>query len=161
MTDLLLAIDVGNTNLTFGIFNGSDIVGSFRMTTKMPRTSDEFGIWILDLLRARGYEKSQISDVIIASVVPAIMHSLGSAIIKYVDRTPIVVGTGTKTGLKINATNPRELGTDRVVDLVAGLEIYGGPIMVIDFGTATTYDVVLADGTFECAITSPGIRVSA
>lgn len=158
---VLLAVDVGNTNLTFGIFRGETISGSFRMTTKLPRTSDEFGIWILDLLNARGVKKEQVQDVIIASVVPGIMHSLNSGIIKYLEKKPIVVGAGTKTGLKISMANPRELGADRVVDAVAGLELYGGPVMVIDFGTATTYDLVLADGTFLCGITSPGIRISA
>ncbi len=158
---VLLAIDVGNTNLTFGIFKGEAIVGTFRMTTKMPRTSDEFGIWILDLLEARGVRKEQVEDVIIASVVPGIMHSLNSGIIKYLDKTPIIVGAGIKTGLKINMANPKELGADRVVDAVGGLELYGGPVMVIDFGTATTYDLVLEDGTFVCGITSPGIRISA
>lgn len=158
---VLLAIDVGNTNLTFGIFQGEVIVGTFRMTTKMPRTSDEFGLWILDLLEAKGVKKNQVEDVIIASVVPGIMHSLNSGIIKYLNKTPIIVGTGIKTGLKINIANPRELGADRVVDAVGGLALYGGPIMVIDFGTATTYDLVLEDGTFVCAITSPGIRISA
>lgn len=158
---VLLAIDVGNTNLTFGIFKDEEIVGTFRMTTKMPRTSDEFGLWILDLLEARGVQKEQVEDVIIASVVPGIMHSLNSGVIKYLDKTPIVVGAGIKTGLKISMPNPKELGADRVVDLVGGLELYGGPVMVIDFGTATTYDLVLADGTFVCGITSPGIRISA
>ena len=157
----LLAIDVGNTNLTCGIFENEEIVGTFRMTTKIQRTSDEFGIAFLEMLYARNIKKEEIRDVIIASVVPAVMHSLNSSVIKYLDRTPIVVGPGTKTGLRINMANPRELGADRVVDAVAGYELYGGPVMVIDFGTATTYDLILADGTFESGITSPGIRISA
>jgi len=161
MSKYLLGIDVGNTNLTCGIFDGDKIVGTFRMTTKMPRTSDEFGIAFLDMLSARGVKSEEIMDVIIASVVPGVMHSLNSSIIKYLDKTPIVIGTGTKTGLRINMANPRELGADRVVDAVAGFELYGGPIMVIDFGTATTYDLILADGTFESGITSPGIRICA
>lgn len=158
---VLLVIDVGNTNLTIGTFQDGKITGTFRMTTKMPRTSDEFGICILDLLAARGVQKEQIVDVCVASVVPGIMHSLNSGIIKYLQKTPIVVGAGTKTGLRIAMTNPKELGADRVVDAVAGYELYGGPVMVIDFGTATTYDLVLEDGTFFCGITSPGIRISA
>ncbi len=158
---ILLAVDVGNTNLTFGIFEEDAIVGTFRITTKLPRTSDEYGVLILDLLEARGIKKEQVRDVIIATVVPGIMHSLNSGIIKYLEKKPILVGAGTKTGLKISMANPREMGADRVVDAVAGLVLYGGPVLVIDFGTATTYDLILADGTFLCGITSPGIRISA
>lgn len=159
--DLLLGIDVGNTNITFGVFKGEEIVRTFRMTTKMQRTSDEFGVWISNLLQGCGYEPEELKDVIIASVVPGIMHSLNAGIIKYLKRTPIVIGAGTKTGLRINMANPKELGADRVVDCVAGYEIYGGPIMVIDFGTATTYDLVLSGCVFESGITSPGIRICA
>ncbi len=163
--DLLLAVDVGNTNLTFGIFRGEEIIGTFRMTTKIPRTSDEFGIWIRDLLEAKGAPYRELTGVVVASVVPGIMHSLNSGIIKYLDITPIVVGAGTKTGIRLNMANPHEMGADRVVDAVAGYELYGKPqnkaMMVIDFGTATTYDLVLANGTLECGITSPGIRICA
>ena len=161
----LLAIDVGNTNLTFGIFRGSEIIGTFRMTTKLPRTSDEIGIWIKNLLAERDVMPEQLCGVIVASVVPGIMHSLNSGVIKYLHHTPITVGAGMKTGIRINMANPLEMGADRVVDAVAGYELYGRPektpIMVIDFGTATTYDLVLADGTLSCGITSPGIRICA
>lgn len=159
--DLLLGIDVGNTNITYGIFQGKNILKTFRMTTKMQRTSDEFGVWITSLLGESGYTPEDLKDVIIASVVPGIMHSLNSGIIKYLGKTPIVIGAGTKTGLRINMANPKELGADRVVDCVAGYELYGGPIMVIDFGTATTYDLVLDGCVFETGITSPGIRICA
>ncbi len=163
--DLLLAVDVGNTNLTFGIFRGAEIVGTFRMTTKLTRTSDEFGVWIKNLLAERGVSCEQLRGVIVASVVPGIMHSLNSGIIKYLGHTPIVVGAGMKTGLRIKMANPLELGADRVVDCVAGYEIYGKEdhtaVMVIDFGTATTYDLVLDGCVFVCGITSPGIRISA
>ena len=163
--DILLAIDVGNTNLTFGIFRGSEIIGTFRMTTKLPRTSDEFGIWIKNLLSERDVTPDMLCGVITASVVPGIMHSLNSGVIKYLHHTPIVVGAGTKTGIRLKMANPLEMGADRVVDAVAGYELFGKPektpIMVIDFGTATTYDLVLADGTLRCGITSPGIRICA
>ncbi|MBO4324814.1 MAG: type III pantothenate kinase [Lachnospiraceae bacterium] len=158
---MLLGIDVGNTNITFGIFKGKDIVKTFRMTTKMQRTSDEFGVWIQSLITGCGYNPEELKDVIVASVVPGIMHSLNSGIIKYLNRTPIVISAGTKTGLRINMANPKELGADRVVDCVAGYELYGGPIMVIDFGTATTYDLVLDGCVFETGITSPGIKICA
>ena len=99
--------------------------------------------------------------VIIASVVPDIMHSLGSAIIKYFHVKPIVVSAGIKTGIRINMENPRQIGSDRIVDAVAAYTIHGGPVIVIDYGTATTYDLVGPDGTFEAAIIAPGIRTSA
>jgi type III pantothenate kinase len=159
---MLLAIDVGNTNLTFGVFDeDDDLVASFRMTTKIPRTSDEYGIMILEILKAKGLSKEMIKDIMIASVVPGVMHSLKSGMIKYIGKTPYIVGVGTKTGLKLPMANPAEMGADRVVDAIGGLDIYGGPVLVIDFGTATTYDLILADGTFVAGITSPGIKISA
>lgn len=159
---MLLAIDVGNTNLTFGLFNKSgELTTSFRMTTKIPRTSDEYGIMALNILEAKGAKKEEIEDVMIASVVPGVMHSLTSGMIKYLGKKPYVVGPGTKTGLKLPVANPAEMGADRIVDAVAGRELYGGPVLVIDFGTATTYDLIMDDGTFTCGITSPGIKISA
>lgn len=158
---MLLVIDVGNTNITLGIFRGEELQGSFRMTTKLSRTSDEFGIFICNLFKTRGIEPSDIEDVIIASVVPKIMYSLTSGIIKYLGKNPIIVGAGTKTGIKINIANPKEIGADRVVDAVAGYELYGGPVIVIDFGTATTYDLIMEDGTFAAGITSPGLQICA
>lgn len=158
---MLLVVDVGNTNITLGIFKGDQLCGSFRMTTKMTRTSDEFGIFICDLFKTKGIEVSEIEDVMIASVVPKIMYSLTSGIIKYLGKTPLIVGAGTKTGLKISIANPREIGADRVVDAVAGYELYGGPVIVIDFGTATTYDFITGDGSFTAGITSPGLQICA
>lgn len=158
---MLLGIDVGNTNITLGVFEEEAIIATYRITTKILRTSDEFGLLILDLLAAKGIEKEQIHDVIIASVVPNIMYSLNSGIIKYLDHVPIIIGTGTKTGIRIQTANPNEVGADRIVDLVAAYELYGGPVLVIDFGTATTYDLITEDGCFIAGITSPGIRISA
>ena len=159
---MLLAIDVGNTNLTFGVFDDKDeLVTTFRMTTKIPRTSDEYGGVVINLLYARGIEISEIEDIMIASVVPGIMHSLVSGMIKYLNKQPLIVGVGTKTGLKLPVANPAEMGADRIVDAVAGYELYGGPVLVIDFGTATTYDLITKDAEFICGITSPGIRICA
>lgn len=159
---MLLAIDVGNTNLTFGVFDKEDnIAATFRMTTKIPRTSDEYGIMIINILREKGIDKDMIEDVMISSVVPATMHSLTSAIIKYLGKNPYIVGVGIKTGLKLPVANPAELGADRIVDAVAGYDLYGGPVLVLDFGTATTYDLITEDGSFTAGITSPGIRISA
>ena len=158
---MLLVIDVGNTNITLGVFNEEKIVGTYRIITKIPRTSDEFGLLFCDLLHVKEIDRNCIDSVIIASVVPAIMYSLTSAIIKYLGVTPLIVGAGTKTGIKILTANAKEVGADRIVDLVAAYEEYGGPVFVIDFGTATTYDLVTEDGKFTAGITSPGIRISA
>lgn len=158
---MLLVIDVGNTNITLGIFKEEELLASFRMTTRIPRTSDEYGITICDLLKNRNIKVEDIEAVIIASVVPGIMHSLKNSIIKYLSITPFEVGAGTKTGIKIATPNPKEIGADRIVDAVAAYEIYGGPLIVIDFGTATTYDLISENGSFLAGITCPGIRISA
>lgn len=158
---MLLAVDVGNTNITCGIFEDSELVTTFRMTTKEKRTSDEYGVWFCSLVENRGIKREQITDAILASVVPDVMHSLVNSIWKYFNCRPVIVGTGTKTGLRIATANPKEIGADRVVDAVAGYEMYGGPVLVIDFGTATTYDLITADGEFIAGVTSPGIAISA
>jgi type III pantothenate kinase len=158
---MLLVIDVGNTNITLGVFEDVNLKASFRLTTNTDRTSDEYGLVLCDLLKAKNIGIKEITSVIIASVVPKLMHSLSSGIIKYLGITPLIVGSGTKTGIKVNATNPKEVGADRVVDAVAAYEIYGGPVLVIDFGTAITYDLITADGTLAAAVTCPGLRISA
>lgn len=157
---MLLVVDVGNTHITLGVFDGKDIKATFRATAKQPRTSDEYGIQLCDLLEHRDFDIKEITDVIISSVVPDVMHSLTSAIIKYFHVRPLVPST-LDMGLKINTEHPKEIGPDRIVDAVAAYEKYGGPVIVIDFGTATTYDIVTADGVFEGGVISPGIRTSA
>ena len=158
---MLLAIDVGNTNITIGIFEKEELVATFRMTTKLPRTSDEYGISICELIEHKGFESKEIDAVIISSVVPDIMHSLSNAIIKYFEIKPLVVSAGIKTGIKIITDNPRETGADRIVDAVAAFELYGGPAIVVDYGTATTHDLIGPNGEFLAGVTSPGIRTSA
>lgn len=157
---MLLVIDVGNTHITLGVFDGEELKATFRATAKQPRTSDEYGIQLCDLLMHRGFDVKEITDVIISSVVPDVMHSLGSAIIKYFHVKPFVPTT-VDMGLKIDTEHPKEIGPDRIVDAVAAYEKYGGPVIVADFGTATTYDVVSKDGVFEGGVISPGIRTSA
>ena len=158
---MLLVIDVGNTNITFGVYAGKDIKSTFRMMSKLARTSDEYGINIYSMLKDNGVEHKDIDGVIIASVVPNVMYSLTSAVIKYLGCEPLIVGPGLKTGIKVATPNPKEIGADRIVDAVGAYEMYGGPVLVIDFGTATTYDLISADGDFEAGITAPGIRMSA
>ena len=158
---MLLVIDVGNTNITLGVFEKEKLEATFRMTAKQPRTSDEYGIKLCTLLEHRGFDIEEIDAVIVSSVVPDIMHSLGSAIIKYFHIKPLIVSPNLETGLQINTENPKDMGPDRIVDAVAAYEKYGGPVIVIDFGTATTYDVVSEKGVFEGGVISPGIRTSA
>ena len=158
---MLLTIDVGNTNITLGVFKDKELLGTFRMTTKTPRTSDEYGFTICGILEHRNIQASDIEAVIIASVVPDIMYSLTSGIIKYFDIRPIVVSAGIKTGIRIVTENPKEIGPDRIVDAVAAYDMFGGPVIVIEFGTATTYDLIGPKGTFEAGITAPGIETAA
>lgn len=158
---MLLAIDIGNTNITIGLFDKDEILGTFRMTTKIPRTSDEYGIFFCNLLNSKGVSCGDIDAAIMASVVPDVNHHIINGLIKYFNVNPIVVGPGIKTGLKIAIPNPKEVGADRIVDAVAAYEIYGGPVLVIDYGTATTHDLVLEDGTLVGGVTSPGIRIAA
>ncbi|MDD6207442.1 MAG: type III pantothenate kinase [Clostridiales bacterium] len=159
---MILAVDIGNTNITFGIFDGDNLVGTFRMTTQISRTSDEYGIFLCQVLEHRSIDPAQIEGVVISTVVPKIMYSFESAIHKYFQAARVInIGVGIKTGIKIGITNPHEIGADRIVDAVAGYELYGGPILVLDFGTATTHDLITADGTLVAGVTTPGIRISA
>jgi type III pantothenate kinase len=158
---MILVIDVGNTNITCGVYEGKELKTTFRMMTKQPRTSDEYEIHLRELLRTNGINKKDIKGSIIASVVPNVMHALLGGLVRYVETNPIIVGPGVKTGIKIVTENPREIGPDRIVDAVAAYEKYGGPVLVLDFGTATTYDLVTEDGCFTAGITAPGIRISA
>jgi type III pantothenate kinase len=158
---MLLVVDVGNTNITMGIMEKDKILGTFRMTTKENRTSDEYGVLVYDMIRRKGFDPKEIEDTIIASVVPKMMYSFTNAIYKYFGKNPIVVGPGIKTGISIKTANPKQLGADRIVDAVAAYEIYGGPVLVIDYGTATTYDLVNEKGEFIAGLIVPGIQTSA
>ncbi len=157
---MILVIDVGNTNMTLGVFSGEKMEATFRMMTKTPRTSDEYGVMMIQLLKNKGIEAEQIEGSIIASVVPDVMHSLTGAVVRYLNTQPLIVGPGVKTGIKIVTEDPRAIGADRIVDAVAAYEKYGGPVLVLDFGTATTYDLVRENGEFAAGITAPGIRIS-
>jgi type III pantothenate kinase len=158
---MILVIDVGNTNITCGVFNGDKLVSSFRLTTGTARTSDEYGIEIMSMLFINHVDKDKIDGVMIASVVPKVMHALVNSIVKYIGKKPYIVGPGIKTGIKIATDNPREVGPDLIVDAVAGYEIYGGPVLIIDFGTATTFIMVNDKGELFTGVFSPGIRISA
>ena len=157
---MLLAIDIGNTDFTIGVFQGKKLCDTFRMRTKINRTSDEYGVFILNTLQYKGYDTKDVEDVIIASVVPAVMHSFNSAIIKYFGLTPIIVGPGIRTGIRIATTNPKETGADRIVDAVAGYELYGGPVIVVDFGTATTFCAISDKAEYLGGTICPGLKIS-
>ncbi|MGL4737827.1 MAG: type III pantothenate kinase [Cellulosilyticaceae bacterium] len=158
---MLLVIDVGNTNIVVGVMKHQELIASFRLTTQMTRTSDEYGVTLVSMLGHSGIQRNQIKDVIIGSVVPDIMYSLINSIKKYFEIKPMIVSTELDTGIVVKTDNPKEVGVDRIINCVAGYELFGGPCMVIDFGTATTYDVLNEKGEFIAGITSPGIRICA
>lgn len=157
---MILVIDVGNTNMTLGVYEGEELKGTFRMMTQTPRTSDEYGVVITQMLKNRGIDTARLEGSIVASVVPDVMHSLIGSLVKYIGTRPIIVGPGIKTGIRIITEDPRAIGADRIVDAVAAYEKYGGPVLVLDFGTATTYDLITEKGEFAAGITAPGIRIS-
>lgn len=158
---MILAVDIGNSNIVLGVFDGDDIIGNWRMVTRKDKTSDEYGIFILNSLRYSDIDKNKIKSAIVSSVVPNVMHSFENALKKYFDIEPIIVGPGIKTGITISNDNPREVGADRIVGLVAAYDIYGGPLIVIDFGTATTYDILSENGEFKYGVTAPGLQITA
>lgn len=158
---MLLAIDVGNTNIKYALFEGDEIISSFRVRTDSTKTSDELAVSLAGLITGKGFDKSSISAVIISSVVPDIMHSMNNAITKIFKIKPMLVGPGIKTGIRLVKTNPEEVGSDRIVNGVAALARYGGPVIAVDYGTATKFDLFGDDNVFESAVTCPGVMLSA
>lgn len=158
---MLIAVDIGNTNITIGIIDGKNIINNYRLTTKLERTSDEYGFMIINFLHASNISVSQIKDIIISSVVPKINYSFINSIKKYINKEPIIIGPGIKTGISIKIDNPKTLGGDRLVDAAGAYYLYGGPCLVIDFGTATTFDVINEKGEFIGGSTAPGIGICA
>ena len=154
---MILTIDVGNTNIVIGAFKEDELVAHWRMTTNIYKSSDELGIFIYNILKHNKIAVEQIENVVIASVVPDIMLSLENGIIKYLNIEPLIVGPGIKTGINIRTDNPKELGADRIVNAVAALYLYGSPAIVIDFGTATTFDVISEEGSYIGGVISPGL----
>lgn len=157
---MLIAIDVGNTNMVFGIFEGARLMGSFRLKTDVNRTSDEIGLLACEYFQKFGLDALRVEDVIIASVVPPVMYTLTSAIIKYFDRKPLVVDDGVDPGLPYGVSGDERLGPDRSVACVGAMEKYGAPLMVLDFGTATTLDAVSAEGAYLGGCITAGVRIS-
>ncbi|MDY3052578.1 MAG: type III pantothenate kinase [Ndongobacter sp.] len=158
---MLLAIDVGNSNLTFGVFHKDVILYQWRIQTNRDKTSDEYGIELEQILYHFGIHRSMISDVIIGSVVPNLMHTLQMMCNRFLRQEPMIVGEGTRSGMHIRYDNPKEVGADRIVNAVGGFEIYGGPLIVIDVGTAITHDVITEEGEYLGGTIAPGIGISA
>ncbi|HEX6349676.1 MAG TPA: type III pantothenate kinase [Candidatus Dormibacteraeota bacterium] len=157
---MLLAIDVGNTNVTLALYEGEQLAASWRLATHPERTADEIGLELLQLLRLRGLEPSRVEGVVIGSVVPALTPAVAGACRTYLEREPLVVGPGTKTGVQITYDNPKDVGADRIANALAVIRRFGGPAIVIDFGTAVTYDAIDAEGRYRGGAIAPGIQVS-
>jgi type III pantothenate kinase len=157
---MLLVFDVGNTNIVMGIYDDKKLVNFWRMKTDAEKTSDEYGMLISQLFTHQGFNFSDINAVVISSVVPPIMYTLEHMTRKYLGREPLVVGPGIKTGINIKYDNPKEVGADRIVNAVAAYELYGGPLIIVDFGTATTFCAVSENGDYLGGAISPGVRIS-
>lgn len=158
---MILVIDVGNTNTEVGVIKNNRLLESWRFVTKTPRTSDEYAVIMKGFFENDGLNYREVNSAIIASVVPSIMHSLKNSICKLFGIDPLVVGPGIITDITIKTSDPSEMGADRIIDAVAAYTIYGGPLIVIDFGTATTFDYVDDKGCFLFKVTAPGIQISA
>lgn len=159
---MLLVVDVGNTNIVLGVYDNKKLIGHWRISTDRVRTTDEYGVLIMNLFfHDRTVNVSDIEAIIISSVVPPLMPTLERVCLRYFNVKPIIVGPGTKTGMAIKYDNPREVGADRIVNAVAAYDKYGGPLIVIDFGTATTYCAILANGDYIGGAIAPGIQISA
>ncbi len=161
MNNLLLVIDVGNTNIVFGVYKGEELLYDWRISTEKDRTSDEYGLLFEQIFKYHGLYIRDVEDVIISSVVPTLMHTLPAMSNKYFKIDPIVIGPGVKTGMNIKYDNPKEVGADRIVNAVAAYEKYGGPIIIVDSGTAITFCAVSKSGDYLGGAITPGIKISA
>jgi type III pantothenate kinase len=158
---MLLAIDVGNTNVKLGVFDGRRLVGSWRLTTRREQTADEYGVFTQTTLRSHGLDPGRIGEVAISSTVPAVQRTMEEMAARYFAVAPVVVESGADLGLPMRVDYPREVGPDRVVKVVAAVEIYGPPLIIIDFGTATTFECVSPRGEFLGGAIAPGIVTAA
>ena len=157
---MLLAIDIGNTNLVIGCIQNDELIFKGRIATDRLRTSDQYGVEIKNMLETFGIAVSDIEDCMISSVVPPVFHSVKTGVIKIIGKNPMVVGSGIKTGLNIHVDVPGQVGSDRIVAAVAALAEYKPPIILMDLGTATTMDVILPDNVYAGGIIVPGVKVS-
>lgn len=160
MIIMIFVFDVGNTNTVLGVFEGEELKHHWRIETSRNKTEDEYGMIIKELFTHVGIRSSDINGIIISSVVPPIMFSLERMCEKYFNITPMIVGPGIKTGLNIKYDNPKEVGADRIVNAVAGIHLYGAPLIIVDFGTATTYCYIDEDKQYMGGAIAPGINIS-
>ncbi|MPZ22921.1 MAG: type III pantothenate kinase [Dehalococcoidia bacterium] len=159
---MLLALDIGNTNITIGVFEDSRLAATWRIATDTSRLPDEYAVVMLDLFRVGGVEPRSLSHAVMASVVPSLTPVFEEVCQRYFKIVPLVVGAGIRTGLRILYDTPREVGADRVVDAVAALHAYGPPpLVVVDFGTATVFDAVNAEGDYLGGAIAPGVGIAA
>jgi len=158
---MLLAIDVGNTNTVIGIYDGDKLLAHWRLETKKERTADEWGIFIKELIKFSGFENATIDGVVISNVVPTTFFALTGMCQKYLQQEPVIVGPEIKIDIGIDYDNPQEVGADRIVNAVAAFHKYKSELIVIDFGTATTFDHVSSEGHYCGGIIVPGIGISA
>lgn len=158
---MLVAVDIGNTNIVIGFMESRSTVGTYRISTEAHHTSDEYGMMMLQFLQYSGYTVDDVDDVIISSVVPTVMHSFTSSIIKFFHIEPMIVGPGLRTGMNVRITDPRTLGADCLADCAGAYSCYGGDVLVIDFGTATTYNYVDDHASIICGLITTGIRTAA
>ncbi len=157
---MLLAIDVGNTNIVVGVFDGEQLTADFRIHTDDRFTGDELGLVLVDLLRRRDLAPGQITAVVVSSVVPTLARSIDELSHTYFDRAPMLVGPGTRTGIRIQYDDPRRVGADRIANAIAAHHLYHGPAILVDFGTATTFDAIDSRGDYLGGAIAPGIQLS-
>jgi len=157
---VLLAIDVGNTNIVLGIYKGDELLFDWRVSSDKSKTSDEYGLLFRDIFQASNIELSSIEDIIISSVVPNLMHSIPAACERYINIKPLVVDHNTDTGIVNKYYDPMEVGADRLVNAAAGFNKYGGPLIIVDIGTAITFDYINKDGEYLGGAIAPGIGIS-
>ena len=157
---MLFVLDVGNSNTVLGVYQNSELKFHWRIETNRNKTEDEYGMIIKSLIAHVGLEFDDIKGIIISSVVPPIMFALERMCYKYFHLKPLIVGPGMKTGLNIKYENPREVGADRIVNAVAGIHLYGSPLIIVDFGTATTYCYINEDKQYMGGAIAPGIAIS-
>ena len=160
MITMIFVIDVGNTNTVIGVYEGDVLKYHWRVETNRNKTDDEYGMIIKSLIQHEGLSFDQFDGIIISTVVPPIMFALEGMCKKYFGIKPLVVGPGIKTGLDIKYENPREVGADRIVNAVAGIHEYGSPLIIVDFGTATTYCYINEDKQYMGGAIAPGIGIS-
>lgn len=158
---MILTLDIGNTNIKTALFNGNDMAGYWRISTNRTMTSDEYGMLMRNLFDHNKLSMSSVTGIVISSVVPTINYTIEHMCLTYFGRAPMFVAPGIKTGIHIKYDNPKELGSDRIANAVAAYELYGGPCIFIDFGTATSFGVVSEKGEFLGGAICPGLKVTA